>query len=409
MKSSDIRDIVVVYDKLTLNNGDIILKLKLKPIYIAIRDFFKNADMFLLTVCLILSAIGMVLIYSSTRSYETNSYIYVQLASILIGIVLFVILSIIDIDIITQKWPILLAFNVLIIAALFIWGEEGGTGNRSWFRFGGIGIQPTELVKITFTLLFAKQMSFLHNSNRGISSPISMVQLAVHLLFMFALIIITSSDLGSALIFIAIFLVMCFAGGVRMIWFLLGIGAVAALSPFAWNNFLSDYQKARIMAPYFPETVDPTGLGITWQVNHSKVALASGGFWGQGFMQGTQSQSDALFAKHTDFIFSVAGEEFGAIGCFLIIALLLTVIIRCIYIGLKSNNYMNTVICCGMAAMLGFQTFENIGMCLGLTPVIGLTIPFVSYGGSSIISCFAAIGIVSGIRIRPNPTRRYRY
>ena len=170
-----------MYDKLTLNNGDIILKLKLKPIYIAIRDFFKNADMFLLTVCLILSAIGMVLIYSSTRSYETNSYIYVQLASILIGIVLFVILSIIDIDIITQKWPILLAFNVLIIAALFIWGEEGGTGNRSWFRFGGIGIQPTELVKITFTLLFAKQMSFLHNSNRGISSPISMVQLAAHL------------------------------------------------------------------------------------------------------------------------------------------------------------------------------------------------------------------------------------
>ena len=385
------------------------MKAKLKPVYIAVRDFFKTADIFLLTVCLLLSAIGMVLIYSSTRSYESNSYIYVQLASILIGIVLFVILSIIDIDIITQKWPILLAFNILIIAALFIWGEEGGTGNRSWFRFGGIGIQPTELVKITFTLLFAKQMSFLHNSNRGISSPISMIQLVIHLLFMFALIIITSSDLGSALIFIAIFIVMCFAGGVRIIWFLLGIGAVAAVSPFAWNNFLSDYQKARIIAPYFPDTVDPTGLGITWQVNHSKVALASGGFWGQGFMQGTQSQSDALFAKHTDFIFSVAGEEFGAIGCLLIIALLLTVIIRCVYIGLKSNNYMNTVICCGMAAMLGFQTFENIGMCLGLTPVIGLTIPFISYGGSSIISCFAAIGIVSGIRIRPNPIRRYRY
>ena len=385
------------------------MKAKLKPVYIAVRDFFKTADMFLLTVCLILSAIGMVLIYSSTRSYETNSYIYVQLASIIIGIVLFVILSIIDIDIITQKWPILLAFNVLIIAALFIWGVEGDTGNKSWFRFGSIGIQPSELVKITFTLLFAKQMDYLHNSNRGISSPISMIQMLFHLFFMFALIIVTSADLGSALIFIAIFAVMCFAGGVRIIWFLIGIGAVAALAPLAWNNFLSDYHKARIMAPYFPETVDPTGLGITWQVNHSKIALASGGFWGQGFMNGSQSQSDALFAKHTDFIFSVAGEEFGAIGCVLIIALLLTVIIRCIYIGIKSNNYMNTVICCGMAAMLGFQTFENIGMCLGLTPVIGLTIPFLSYGGSSIISCFAAIGIVSGIRIRPNPIRRYRY
>jgi len=385
------------------------LKTKLKPIYIALRDFFKNADMFLLVICLLLSAIGVVLIYSSTRSYETNSYLYVQLASIAIGIVLFVMFSIIDIDIITQKWYILLAFNVIIISALFIWGVEGDTGNRSWFRFGSIGIQPSELVKITFTLLLAKQMNFLHNSNRGVSSPISMLQLVLHLLFMFALIIVTSADLGSSLVFIVIFAVMCFAGGVRTIWFLLGIGVVAAVTPIAWNNLLSDYQKARIIAPYFPETVDPTGLGITWQVNHSKMALASGGFWGQGFMEGTQSQSDALFAKHTDFIFSVAGEEFGAIGCILIIILLLTVIIRCVYIGLKSNNYMNTVICCGMAAMLGFQTFENIGMCLGLTPVIGLTIPFLSYGGSSIVSCFAAIGIVSGIRIRPNPIRRYRY
>lgn len=385
------------------------IKSKFKSVYIAIRDFFKMADMFLLVVCLILSAIGLVLIFSSTRSYETNSYMYVQIASIIIGIVLFVILSVIDIDIITQKWPILLIFNIAIIAALFVWGVEGDTGNKSWFRFGPIGIQPSEIVKITFIILFAKQMSFLQNSNRGISSPLSMVQLLFHLLLMFGLIVVTSADLGSALVFVVIFAVMCFAGGVKLIWFLLGIGAVAALAPLAWNNFLSDYQKARIMAPYFPETVDPDGLGITWQVNHSKMAMASGGFWGQGFMEGTQAQSDALFAKHTDFIFSVACEEFGAISCIIIILLLLTVIIRCIYIGIKSNNYMNTLICCGVAAMLGFQTFENIGMCLGLTPVIGLTIPFLSYGGSSIVACFAAIGIVSGIRIRPNPIRRYRY
>lgn len=385
------------------------MKPKLKSVYTAVRDFFKTADIFLLVLCLLLSAIGMVLIYSATRSYETNSYMYVQLASIIIGIVLFVVLSIIDIDIITQKWPVLLIFNVLIITALFVWGVEGDTGNRSWFRFGPIGIQPSELVKVSFTILFAKQMSYLHNSGRGISAPLSIAQLVIHLLFMFGLIVVTSADLGSALVFVVIFAVMCFAGGVRIIWFLLGIGCLAAAAPLAWNNFLSDYQKARIMAPYFPETVDPTGLGITWQVNHSKIALASGGFWGQGFTEGTQSQSDALFAKHTDFIFSVAGEEFGAVGCVVIIALLLAVIIRCIYIGLKSNNYMNTVICCGVAAIIGFQTFENIGMCLGLTPVVGLTIPFLSYGGSSIVSSFAAIGIVSGIRIRPNPIRRYRY
>lgn len=365
--------------------------------------------MLLFTLCMAASCCGLVLIYSSTRSYGTNSYFYVQLAAIVIGILLFIAFSIIDIDIIAQKWYLLIAFNVLLIIALFIWGVEGGTGNRSWIRFGSVGIQPSELLKISFVLLLAKQMSHLNESARGINSPVSVGQMVLHLLIMFGLIVIVSADLGSALVFIVIFAVMCFVGGIKALWFLLGVVVIAAISPYAWNHLLSDYQKQRIMAPYFPETVDPSGQGITWHANQSKLALASGGFTGQGFMQGAQSQSDALPSKHTDFIFSVGGEEFGDIGCTVLIALLLAIIIRCIYVGVKSHNYMNTLICCGFAAMFAFQTFENIGMCIGITPVVGLTLPFVSYGGSSIIASFAAMGIISGIRIRPNPARKYRY
>jgi rod shape determining protein RodA len=123
-------------------------------------------------------------------------------------------------------------------------------------------------------------------------------------------------------------------------------------------------------------------------------------------MQGTQSQSSNLPFKHTDFIFSVAGEELGMIGCAVIIFLLVAIIIRCIYVGVKSKSYMNMLICTGIASMLIFQTFENIGMCIGITPVIGITLPFFSYGGSSIVTTFASLGIVSGIRMRPNLVSR---
>ena len=122
---------------------------------------------------------------------------------------------------------------------------------------------------------------------------------------------------------------------------------------------------------------------------------------------GTQTQSNALSQKHTDFIFAAAGEELGMIACVIIIALLMLIVLRCVQVGLRSNNTMGCLICFGMAAFIAFQTFINIGMCIGLTPVIGLTLPFFSYGGSSLFSAFAAMGIVSGIKYRPSPRRFY--
>jgi rod shape determining protein RodA len=362
--------------------------------------------MLLLALSVAASIYGVFLIYSATRTYETNQYVYTQIAAIIIGIFLYVLLSIIDIEIITDKWIFLLVFNILAISTLFIWGVEGGTGNKSWLRFFGTGIQPAEVVKVTFVVLLAKQLKSRKESGSGLNSIASVSLLILHFAFMFMLIVVSSNDLGSALVFAVIFAVMLFAAGISLVWFFLGIVIVGAVSPLIWNSLLSDYQKERILAPYFPETVDPTGWGITWQTNQSKIALASGQLTGQGYLQGTQTQSSNLPFKHTDFIFSVAGEEFGMIGCSVIIFLLLAIIIRCIYVGIKSKSYMNLLICTGIASMLIFQTFENIGMCIGITPVIGITLPFFSSGGSSIVTAFAALGIVSGIRMRPNPVSR---
>lgn len=371
-----------------------------------IRTYLRQSDTVLLILCLAATVYGLFMVASASCSYDSSSYFAVQLTAALLGLFLFVILSLIDTEIITDRWYFLFAFNILLLGTLMVWGVSGGTGNRSWLRFGPIGIQPSEVIKITFVLLLARQMEHLRSTGRGIGSFWSLMQLTVHFALMFGMIVVISSDLGSALIFLVIFLAMIFAGGVKLIWLIPGIALCGAMLPVLWNHFLSDYQKDRILAPYFPQLVDPDGLGITWQARQSKAAIAAGGFSGQGYMRGPLSQSNLLPFKHTDFIFSVVGEELGMIGCVIIILLLTAVILRCIYVGLRCGSYMNMLVCIGFSAMLTFQTFENIGMCLGLTPVIGITLPFFSYGGSSMVSCFAAMGIVSGIHMRPRLARR---
>lgn len=369
-----------------------------------VAEYIKKSDMLLLSLCIVCSVYGIIIISSATKSFNTNQYVYIQSAALFLGIIAFVVMSLLDLDVITDKWRWIFAFNVLFFLTLVVWGVEGGTGNRGWLRFGPIGIQPAEVVKITFTILLAKQICFLNSHD--LNAPISVAQLVAHFVLMFGLIILVSDDLGSALVYLVIFLVMLFAAGLKLRWFALGLLLFAAASPILWN-MLGDYQKQRILAPYFPEIVDPSGLGVTWQANQSKIALASGGLKGAGLYHGLQSQSDALPFKHTDFIFAVAGEELGMIGCLSIIVLLTAIIIRCIYVGVKCNDPKGMLVCMGFAGMLVFQTFENIGMCVGLTPVIGLTLPFFSYGGSSILTLFAAMGVVSGVWFRRKPGRRH--
>lgn len=364
----------------------------------------------LFSLCTLCTLFGIVIIASATASYEGGNfkYIFVQTFAMLVGFVLFVILTVLDIDVIADKWAILLIFSVVFILGLVIFGYEDDTGNKAWYRFLGIGIQPSEIVKVIYIVLMAKHISYLKES-KSLNHIFSVGQLVIHFGLFFGLIIVITSDLGSAMIFFFIFAVLLFMAGLKIYWFVLGIAAVAAVIPFAWENFLADYQKNRILAPYIPDVVDPDGYGITWQTNQSKMSLASGRMWGTGLFEGPQTQSHANPAQHTDFIFSVIGEELGMVGCIVVVILLLAIILRCVYIGLTSKNTMSTLVCFGVAAAITFQTFENIGMCLGLTPVIGLTLPFFSYGGSSTFSLFAAMGLVSGVKYRPKPERFYRY
>ncbi len=380
------------------------MKLKLSDV----RDFLRRADMLLFALCLAASVLGIVVISSATSSWGSASYVSVQVFALIIGIVLYFLFTVIDIDIISDQWPLLLVIEVGLLLLLIPFGIAGGTGNKGWIRFMGIGIQPSEVVKVIYIVLSAKHIAYL-KEYRSLSAPLSVLQITLHFGFLFMLLLLVSDDLGSALVFFFIFLIMAFASGLKLYWFVFGAAAMAVVVPIAWNNVLTTNQKERILAPYIPDVVDPDGYGITWEPTHAKIALASGRLTGTGLYQGSQTQSEAIASKHADYIFAAIGEELGMIGCLVVIALLLAIIIRCVIVGLRSNSPMGMLICFGVAAMITFQMFENIGMCLGLTPVIGLTLPFFSYGGSSLFSTFAAIGIVSGIHFRPKPVQFRSY
>ena len=379
---------------------------KLLPL---LRDFVRRADMFLFTMSVICAVYGIVVIASATQSYANGSaqYVIVQTLALGLGVLLFIAMTVIDVDIFAQHWAWLYGLSAALLISLIFFGAQSDTGNNGWLRFFGIGIQPTEIVKIAFIIVMAKQLSYL-KEYKNLNSVTSIAQIVVHFVLMFGLILVTAQDLGSALVYFFIFAVMLFVAGVRIYWFIIGLAALAGMVPILWTYFLEDYQKDRILAPY-DSSIDPDNTGINWQQNQSKIALASGQLTGTGLGEGTQSQSTAIPGKHTDFIFAVVGEELGMIGACLVLLLLMIIVIRCIQVGLRSGNTMSMLVCFGVAATVVFQTFENVSMRIGIAPVIGITLPFFSYGGSSLFSMFAAMGLVSGIKYRPKPTRASLY
>lgn len=365
-----------------------------------IRNFFRQIDLKLLIVALVASTFGMVLIASATQSMGSGSFLKVQLVATAAGVILYLLLSWLDLDSAGSWWKYVYIANLLLICSLIFFGTGGETtGNRAWIRFGSIGIQPAELGKILFIVAFAGHISTLEEK---VTTPLSVILLTVHALIPIGLIVVISSDLGSTLVFVVIFIVMMFCAGIKLRWFIGAGAALAAVFPLIWQFILREDQKMRVLVVFNPE-LDPLGRG--YHAIQSKIAIGSGQFFGRGLGQGTQTQLGYLPAKQTDFIFSVAGEELGLIGCILIMIILAIIIMRCINITMRSSSFASYLICAGVSAMLIAQTIENIGMCTGLMPVIGLTLPLFSYGGSSVLAVYMALGLISSARMRARPSR----
>ena len=367
--------------------------------------------MVLLILCLATSAFGCLIIASVTNAPKFGSstrYIIIQIAATLLGVFLFAIMSSIDADTFSEHRLLLTGLCLGILAMLIPFGTDNNTGNRSWldFPFLPFMIQPAEICKILYILITA---SIMASHQHRASHVFSVVHIVIYLALIVGTNLVLSSDMGVSLIFVFIFVGMAFAGGINLIWFLIAAGGLVAAAPFIWNNIFSEKQKNRILYIFIPQVIDPEGLDEGWHPSQSLKSLTGGGLTGQGLFNGNRTQGGDLFAQHTDYIFSSIGEELGFIGCILVIGLLLLIIIRCIRVGTQSPDYMRKLICFGAASALIFQTVINVGMCIGVIPVIGLTLPLFSYGGSSIVTTYAMLGLVSGVHARPAPRSHERY
>ena len=386
-----------------------------------IRDFLsdvvRQSDLVLLALCVCSTLYGMVLIASATHFRGTLKYVAIQGFGLLIGVLLYFFFSAVDVGELSKKWKWLLIFNFGFILLLRTPFGLTRNGNRAWLGVNDIGkrlgigflenfpitVQPAEIVKITFILLLARQLALLQEK-RDLRSFTNVIQPTAHAGAMFVFYYIISKDAGSGLVYLFAFLCMAFAAGFALRWIFLGVGGAVGAFLAAWNLGLLRgdwYDRIKVILDH---SYQPEKKGF--QQTRGMLALGSGKLTGQGLFHGTQTQSPAKWSlpeRQTDFIFCVCGEELGFIGCLLIIVLLLAIIVRCLIVAREAPTRMESLVCVGMAGMLIFQTIANIGMCLFLMPVIGLTLPFFSYGGSSVVTLFGAMGVVSGIKKRSRP------
>lgn len=373
-----------------------------------LRDILRQTDLVLLALCCIATAYGILMIYSATRYMDSLREVLVQTGGTVMGIILFFLLSLVDVSELMRKkgWLWLTLFGLgLILLLKSPFGEAGDTGNLAWldFPFLPFMVQPSEIVKLTFTVVLAWQLVWLQE-NRTLRKAPDVLFLGAHLMVFFLLYYKISSDMGSDLVLVAIFICMCFVAGVSKGWFI-GGGLTAALAFYIlWEeDVIEDYMKNRFIV-VFDHSFHPMEEG--WHQTRSLLTLGGGKLTGMGLFKGIQTQSkdsSSLPNRHTDFIFSVIGEELGFVGCLLALAILAAIVLRCIYVARNAHSKLDTYICVGVVGMLIFQILANVGMCLFVMPVIGLTLPFFSYGGTSIVITFATMGLVSGAHSRSRP------
>lgn len=366
-----------------------------------IKSHLYEIDLPFCLFVLILSAIGLIGVFSATLSFDSYKFILVQGFGIFLGVFCAVVLSFIDYRQLASKYRYIIAINAAILIITFIFGQSVTEAtNANWIDLGIIKIQPSEFAKLLFIFTFAVHLTQLRDKMHKFSTVIFLI---LHAGIIFGLVLL-QRDLGSLTIFIVIFVSMCFAAGLSFWYYIFGACAIVCVSPFLWAR-LSEYQRNRIML-CFDSTIDPEGIGIRYQQLRSVTAIGNGGIFGTGFTKGTVTQglSDHLPAKHTDMIFSTLCEEWGLIGAIIILLITSFIIFRALKIALNCSNTTGRYICVGIASMLMIQVIENVGMCLGIMPVIGITYPFLSYGGSSILSCFIAAGFVMSVSTHSEKT-----
>ncbi len=364
----------------------------LKKITQAVGTFIRQTDRFLIISCVLAAAYGFILVYSATiTAGGAFSDCLMQLACIVLGLIIALVISRLDYEVIASIWPVLAGVSVLLILLTFtpLGYSVPGTDDQNWLEIP-LGaktflFQPSELLKIVFIVTFSYHLSKVREH---IHRPLTVLLLCAHGLFP-AVLVFAQGDDGSAAIFLCIFVGMMFAAGLKPVYLLTGFAGVLALIPFLWSRLDQD-KKERFLSIIFVDQY----ADVAWQQQTGLMAMGSGQLWGVGYMQGGGHR---LYARNNDFIFTVAGEEFGFIGALLLIVLLVLIILAIFRNAMTAKNRLGMFMCVGMMSLIGFQSVINIGMTVRLLPVLGITLPFFSSGGSSVLTLFLGIGLVLSV------------
>ena len=368
-----------------------------------IRDFLRETDFSLLIPCLLLSAFGILMVHSATLYRLTpGDFIHrdtlVMLIAVLAGVFFALFISVIDYDFIIRLWPLVAVVGLALMLVLFKFGvsPDGRDDAFTWIKVPklGIMIQPSELLKIAFIVTFSWHLDLLRDN---INEWKSMLLLFVHAAIPIGLVVLTG-DLGSALVFMFIFVGMMFFSGVYLRYFAAAIAFVIAAAPILWMKFFSEFQKDRFLAVYSPNSMEESTYDtIIYQQDQGIHAIGYGGFKGAGLFKGLYTQNGLVPESRNDMVFTVVCEELGFWGAMLLLGLLALVVVRIALTARSTHDNVSKLLCWGVALMIGSQVFINIGMCLKLLPVIGITLPFMSAGGSSNFSVYLAIGLVLSV------------
>lgn len=359
------------------------------------RRLILHFDWMLFAVVMCISLIGLLNIYSTgyNQVYGRQEFLYLkQLQWMVIGFACMAAAFCVDYRFISRYAYVIYGLSILLLVVVFFYGYAT-RGSQRWIFLWGFSFQPSELMKLTLILALAKYF----DDHRSIGHY-RLKDLAFPFLIMLVpfLLILKQPDLGTAMVLLIIFSSMVLFIGVE--WKTLAWSALSglALLPAGWF-FLKDYQKGRILTFINPGG-DPLGSG--YHVIQSMIAIGSGGLTGKGFLKGTQTQLRFLPETHTDFVFSVFAEEWGFLGGMVLLLLFASLILWALKIALHARDFIGTLIAVGIAALIFWETFINIGMVLGILPIVGIPLPFISYGGSSMVVLMAGVGLLMNISMR---------
>lgn len=362
-------------------------------------DFFKQFDYILFFSVLLLSIIGIIVLDSATHMAEPAihaRYMKTQIGSVILGIIAALIICIIDYKYYLKTLGfILYVVCIGLLGVVLFKGIGDHWGSRSWLKVPVVGaFQPSEIAKIAFIICGSIFLERLKEGQKDATKNI--IKYIAYTAIPIAL-ILKQPDYGMAIAYIIIVFSMLFIYGIKYKYIFITAGAILATTPFVWFFALNDKRKARIIEFFVPGT---DKLDSGWQLHRAQMAIGSGQIFGSGLYKGMQTQNNGVPIKESDFIFTVIGEELGFIGAMVVITLIFCILLRCVYIAKSSRDLFGSYMVVGMTAMLGYQFFQNVGMCVRLLPVTGIPLPFVSAGGSAMVTNYVAVGIVLSVSMR---------